>query len=87
MGSASSFATRDCLWATLTVTVMVTVWGNSIFELQKFDIGSLLTITGLWPLSWIFTPTLRPTLCESPRLLVIHPYDLRLTTRRLDSSQ
>ncbi|KAH8082398.1 hypothetical protein HD553DRAFT_351293 [Filobasidium floriforme] len=36
--------------------------GIGIFELQKFDLGSLLTITGLWPLTWIYTPWLRPSL-------------------------
>jgi hypothetical protein len=41
---------------------------DSVFELQRFDLGSLLTVTGLWPLTWLFTPTLKPTLCERLKL-------------------
>lgn len=40
-----------------------------IFELQEFNIGSLLVITGLFPLTWLATPFLRPSLRESLRFL------------------
>lgn len=33
-----------------------------IFELQEFNIGSLLVVTGLFPLTWLATPFLKPTL-------------------------
>lgn len=35
--------------------------GIGIFELQNFDLGSLFTITMLWPLTWLVTPFLQPT--------------------------
>jgi hypothetical protein len=37
----------------------------SIFELQEFNLGSLLVITGLFPLTWLATPFLRPSPSES----------------------
>lgn len=42
-----------------------------IFELQEFNIGSLLVITGLFPLTWLATPFLRPSLRKSAKHLCI----------------
>jgi hypothetical protein len=62
------------LYSLASFSSLASLAKNSIFELQKFDLGSLLTITGLWPLTWIYTPWLRPSLRES---LAPEPYGYR----------
>ena len=38
---------------------------DRIFELQTPDFGSLLTISGLFPLTWLLTPFYHPIWSES----------------------
>ncbi|KAJ9103047.1 hypothetical protein QFC20_004856 [Naganishia adeliensis] len=61
-----------------------------IFELQEFNLGSLLVVTGLFPLTWLATPFLRPSLLQLfftyivpiiPLILVLDGYVSAYRTR------